>query len=983
MGARDSISLDGSWRFVADPERLYGPPDVPEGEPITVPGCWEAQVARPYRIINAWYQRSLDLPPDWRSDDQRLILRFGAVMYRCGVWVNGQHIGGHEGGYTPFELDITDELRWDGTDRVQVAVTNPLNGLDEYPAFSVAEVLLAEEWEPDLPLAEAPHGKQTWYSSQSGIWQSVTLERRPVLALGALQVRPDVPGGRAVVRWSLERLGRRGDTDGASPAAASRVAIELTLTDPDGTDVARQTIRPDGDAGEVAIDIPDARLWDIDQPNLYRLTARLREDGGGETPRDGETAGGSTGDGGAAGDAVRDEVSARFGMREIRTEGGKVILNGRPIYLLAALDQDLYPETISTPPSREYLDRQLRLAREMGINLLRCHIKLPDPAYLEAADEAGMLLWCELPNWTRFTSTSATRGRDTLQAMVETMGNHPSIVIWTIINEDWGTQLRYEARDRQWLRETFDWLKALDPTRLVVDNSACETPQTPNFHLKTDLLDFHVYFLAPDNAVRWRQMIDDFARRPSWLWSPHGDAAPVGDEPLILSEFGQWGLPRLDRLVATSRREPWWFSTGRYYYRPAGLRRRFAAYGLDRVWPSVEALAEATQWHQFDALQHQVGRMRRHSSIQGFVITELSDAYWEANGLLDPDRGPKVYHERLREVIAEDVVVIDPERRDLCAEEPCRFQVTVSSYGEPAERGRVEWTLSLEDGRTLEGGVDVPEWPRHEAVDLGWHELAIPSTDRTMDAILRARLLDETGRERAATELRFAVLSPSARRTTRPRKIAVHDPLAIWGVAERVAALGHEVVPLDEADLLVTTESTSALSGWLESGGRALMLIRSSGALPAEHDLARRVSVHLRRLPHSGWPGQRSPWEGDWVTSWSWMLPDAFPDLPARAPLDFTYEEVLPDHVLLGYDPTRHRDEVPSGMFVGWVHTPAANVWHFRQARGAVTLTTFRVAPESGPVASALLEALIQQSADADRRSGTPRERRATSGVPA
>ena len=106
---------------------------------------------------------------------------------------------------------------------------------------------------------------------------------------------------------------------------------------------------------------------------------------------------------------------------------------------------------------------------------------------------------------------AAARGRETLQQMVETMGCHPSIIIWTIINEDWGTRLRYERRDRQWLRGTYAWLKELDPTRLVVDNSACETTETPNFHLKSDLADFHVYF-GPDNAIRWANMIEDFAR---------------------------------------------------------------------------------------------------------------------------------------------------------------------------------------------------------------------------------------------------------------------------------------------------------------------------------------------------------------------------------------------------------------------------------------------------------------------------------------
>jgi len=88
--------------------------------------------------------------------------------------------------------------------------------------------------------------------------------------------------------------------------------------------------------------------------------------------------------------------------------------------------------------------------RELGLNLLRCHITIPDEAYLDAADEAGLLVWCELPNWNRFSPTAAAAGLKTLTEMVEAMGNHPSIVAWTIINEDWGTDLRRAADQRRW-----------------------------------------------------------------------------------------------------------------------------------------------------------------------------------------------------------------------------------------------------------------------------------------------------------------------------------------------------------------------------------------------------------------------------------------------------------------------------------------------------------------------------------------------------
>jgi hypothetical protein len=193
------------------------------------------------------------------------------------------------------------------------------------------------------------------------------------------------------------------------------------------------------------------------------------------------------------------------------------------------------------------------------------------------------------------------------------------------------------------------------------------------------------------------------------------------------------------------------------------------------------------------------------------------------------------------------------------------------------------------------------------------------------------------------------------------RRVAVHDPLDIWGVRRRIQALGHAVVAREEAEVLVTTQLSSDVVAYAERGGKVLVLVRSSSAVPAELDLRRRVGVHLRRLPHAGWPGQRSPWEGDWVSNYNWVLPDAFPDLPDRRPLDQAYEEVAPDHVLLGYDPVQHRDEVIGGMFVGWVHEPAALIWAFEQGRGSIVMTTFRLAPESGPVASTMLESLIER----------------------
>ncbi|HKF85568.1 MAG TPA: glycoside hydrolase family 2 TIM barrel-domain containing protein [Candidatus Limnocylindrales bacterium] len=934
---RPRLSLDGEWRFLADPERVHSPSDLTDGEPITVPGCWEAQVARPYKIVTAWYHRSVTPPADW--DAGRLLLRFGAVMYGCDVYVDGQRIGGHEGGYTPFTIDVTDAMRPGREHQLALRVVNPLNGLDEFPAFSVEQIRIAEEYEPDVPLSEAPHGKQTWYTSHSGPWQSIALERTHRVALDGMSIRADPDSGSVEIAWWLEE-GRATDAAG--------LELEIEVLDPDGEGVATTRVHVDADSGRATVTVADVRAWDIGRPNLYTADVVLLEHG-----------------------RPVDITSDRFGFREVHVAEGQIWLNGRPIYLLAALDQDFYADSISTPPSKAFLDEQMRLAREMGINMLRCHIKVPDPAYLDAADEAGILVWCELPNWTSFTSLAATRGRDTLEQMVRSMGNHPSIVAWTIINEDWGTRVRWEARDRMWLRSTYDWLKALDSSRIVVDNSACETEQTPNFHVRTDLADFHLYYLAPDNAARWRSSIDDFASRPAWLWSPHGDADERGDEPLVLSEFGGWGLPQITPLLADRRREPWWFATGNLYYRPTGIRRRFATFGLDRVWPTLDALAEATQRHQFEGLQFQIGQMRRHGSIQGYVITELTDLYWEANGLLDVQRRPKAYHRRLADLNSEDAVVVDLKRWDLCSREPLEAEVHVSGYGErPPDRGRVEWRLEIEGIPAVEGQLEVDPWPVATAHCVGHISADVGDVPATADARLVMRLVDDDGQRRAGDSVSLAVLPSSVRRTEAPLRLSVHDPLAILGVEDRVRELGHRIVPPSEAQLIVTTELTTSLLRRVdEEGARVLVLVRTREALRTSEDLARRVAVVLRKYPVAGAPGQRSPWEGDWVSAFSWILPGAFPEVPERNPLDFAFEEVLPDHVLTGYDPVRHRDEVPVGMFVGWVHSPAALVWSFRQGRGAVTLTTLHVAPERGPIATALFEGLLQRAGSVDRRS--------------
>ena len=194
----------------------------------------------------------------------------------------------------------------------------------------------------------------------------------------------------------------------------------------------------------------------------------------------------------------------QFGMRSIgASPDGFVLLNGRPVYLRGALDQDYYPHGLYTAFSDAELDEQFARAKHMGLNCLRTHIKIADPRYYDAADRAGLLIWTELPNWQELTDSAKRRARETMVGMVERDWNHPSIVIWTIVNENWGTDLAVNATHRAWLVGMYNELKHLDPQRLVVGNSPCFT----NFHVITDIEDFHNYYGMPDHHRQWKEWV--------------------------------------------------------------------------------------------------------------------------------------------------------------------------------------------------------------------------------------------------------------------------------------------------------------------------------------------------------------------------------------------------------------------------------------------------------------------------------------------
>ncbi len=876
MSSRPHLSLDGQWNFSTNAGT--------DSSLITVPSPWQADARfRDYTGM-AWYELKFNIPNEWINKNRVIILGFGAVDYFARVWLNEIKVGEHEGGYLPFELDIT-QAAHAGTNILTVRVDDPLE-----------------------TFAEIPHGKQSWYGMISGIWQSVWIESRPAnhiqrvrISTNGDQVSVDVTGrGDLMDGFRAEVIGPNGEIAARVESSTPRFSIHLN--------------RP--------------RTWSPDEPNLYKLKV-------------------STGG---------DEVIETFGFRTIETRNGQLLLNGRPFYMRAALDQDYYPDLIYTPPSQEYIENEFQRAKEMGLNCLRVHIKVADPRYYAAADKIGLLIWTELPNHILLSEDAKRRARQTLMGMVERDGNHPSICIWTIINESWGIDLT-DASQRTWLAETYEWLKALDPTRLVVGNSAC----WGNYHVATDIADFHVYYAMPDHYEQWREWTANYAHRPAWLFAhEYADhaawrefardpwrmverpfAAEVrqrGDEPLLVSEFGNWGLPDISKLYHHNNGlAPWWFDTGLEWgdgvVYPRGIEQRFKDYHLDHVFSALTALTDASQQQQFDALKYEIEQIRRYDGIQGYVITEFTDLHWECNGLLDMFRNPKNYHSRLKEINADDMLIPLWEKLAFSADETCEMEIIFSHYSALEIKDAVlRWEVVGPELPIISDQLIVDQVAAYQTNQLGVVRFDIPHVHRPIRARLKLRLVSGEKVIAAAEQELYVfptdiVLSAMTQDAMKKRRIdTVYSPKFHRQLEQLDFSIADD---LSRANVAVVATLDDTCREFLLQGGRVLLLAETDDALQT---YIPGIGIESR----SG-----TPWQGDWASSFGWHR---FESLPTDHAVNFAFVDLTPEHVIHGFSPRNFALDVYAGLFVGWLHKPVPTIARKRVGRGELLISTYRLA---------------------------------------
>ena len=463
------VNLNGLWNYAIK--------DLQSSEPASFDG----KILVPYPIESSlsgvgktltkesilWYNRTFTIPSAWKGKNVKL--NFGAVDWKAEVFVNGVSVGNHTGGFAPFSMDITSALK-PGSNKLSVKVFDPTS--DGYQ----------------------PVGKQKckasgiWYTPTSGIWQTVWLEPVNAKYLENMEINPDIDAGTLTVKPFV---------------SGAKAGDKVVVTAKFGKSVVATA---KGESGEgISLNIPNAKLWSPDHPNLYSLDVKV-----------------------VSGGKTVDAVSSYAAMRKIsqgRSKSGHLVmmLNNKPLFQMGPLDQGYWPDGIYTAPTYEAMIYDVDKTKEWGFNMIRKHMKVEPDLWYEYCDRVGMVVWQDMPSgqinykdnkWDMthwFAGDEMTRSAESesdfraeWKEIIENFKNHPCIVVWTPFNEGWG---QFKTAD------IAVYTKQLDPTRLI--NSA-----SGGNHFKGvgDILDLHKY-PAPE----------------MYLTDP--------DRVEVMGEFGGLGLP--------------------------------------------------------------------------------------------------------------------------------------------------------------------------------------------------------------------------------------------------------------------------------------------------------------------------------------------------------------------------------------------------------------------------------------------------------
>ncbi|MEP6894708.1 MAG: hypothetical protein ABI986_03780, partial [Chloroflexota bacterium] len=423
------------------------------------------------------------------------------------------------------------------------------------------------------------------------------------------------------------------------------------------------------------------------------------------------------------------------------------------------------------------------------------------------------------------------------------------------------------------------------------------------------------YRVIPDHADEWDERVAEFAERRAPVWYSDYEHERHADLPLVVSEFGNWGLPDPDSILEHGK-EPWWFETGFEWDNgivyPHGVQHRYESSGLAQLFPSYAEFAKHAQAHMARSLHYEISTMRLHPLIAGYIVTEFTDVHWECNGLLTMQREIKNQLDPLLKNLNQNrVVVMRPLRWSGRLGESLEVQIKAVNETHPEKNGKVIWQTDSQSGElsTPDGKIKL-------------------TLDKPGVITIHAKWLadDETQLAANQVDVVCASFAPA------PAPVRVTDSTLI---ADALRALGYQVVEGDVVDaraneIVVACKYTSELQKYIQQGGRVLLLASDDADIPLP------VGNIVRRAG--------TTWQGDWANSIAWIKKQgALAHLPGAPLLEMEYAAVMPDAVLAGLPSWVQREHSWAGLIVGWIHKTVSLLTVMPYGKGRILITTFKL----------------------------------------